>query len=82
MSENLFTNAQRELERMESILPVRFKKYAVSFNKDRVPSVNGKGPREVYTATISFSRHDGTNGYHTFDGESFPDLFSKISNTI
>lgn len=82
MSENLFTNAQKELERMESILPVRFKRYAVSFNKDRVPPVNGKSAREVYSAAISFTRHDGTTGYETFDGESFPDLFSKISNKL
>lgn len=82
MSENLFINAQRELERMESVLHVRFKKYAVSLNKDRVPPVNGKPAREVYSASLSFTRHDGTVGYQSFDGESFPDLFSKLSNTI
>lgn len=80
MSENLFINAQKELERMESILPVRFKKYAISFNKDLVPPVNGKSAREVYSASLSFTRHDGTIGYKTFDGDSFPDLFSKISD--
>lgn len=82
MSENLFTNAQKELERMESILQARLKKYAVSINKDKIPPVNGKDAREVYTASISFTRHDGTTGFQAFDGDSFPDLFSKISDKI
>lgn len=82
MSENLFLNAQKELERMESILPVRYKKYSVTVNKDKIPPVNGRPPREVYSASLSFTRHDGTTGFQTFDGTSFPDLFSKISNSL
>lgn len=82
MSENLFTNAQKELERLENLLGLTLKKYSLSMNKDRVPPVNGRPAREVYTATISFTRHDGSTGYETFDGDNFPDLFSKISNKI
>lgn len=67
---------------LECMLNARLKKYTVSMSKDKVPPVNGKPPREVYTASISFTRHDGITGYQTFDGDSFPDLFSKISDKI
>lgn len=82
MSENLFLQAPRELARLEGLLPMRFKRYSLSLNEDRVPPVNGKDAKMCYSATISFTRHDGTTGYLTVDGDSFVDLVSKIADKI
>lgn len=82
MSENLFINAQKELERLENLLMLRMKQYSLTMNKDKVAPINGRPARHVYSATLLFTRADGTKGYEAVDGDSFPDLFSKLSNKI
>lgn len=81
MSGHLFLNCEKELQRMESMLQL-LKKYNLVFNKDKTPEVNGRPSKEFYTATMPFTRIDGSTGYLSVDGESFPDLFQKISDKL
>jgi hypothetical protein len=76
MSTNLFTNGTEAIARLESLLQSVCKTHILTFNSDK----NSKGT--FYTAQISFTRRDETLGYLSVDGDSYPDLFNKISDHL
>lgn len=82
MSENLFINATHELQRMEALLQAKCKSYTVSHHKQLVAPVNGKDARVLYFATIVYVKKDGSSCMHNVEGDSFPDLYSKISDKL
>jgi hypothetical protein len=76
MSTDLFTNNTEAMQRMESLLNAICKTHILALSFDK----NSKA--RFYTAQISYTRHDDSKGYQSFDGDSFPDLFNKISDHL
>lgn len=81
MSGHLFLNCEKELERLESMLST-LQKYNLVISKDKIPERNGKPSGEFYLAVMPYTRLNGTTGYINVDGNSFPDLFQKISDKL
>lgn len=81
MSGNLFLNAEKELQRLESMLQT-LKRHNLTITKDRIGGLNGKPSTDLYNASMTFIRRDSTTGYFNVDGDSFPDLFQKISDKL
>lgn len=77
MSTTLFTNGTEAIERLESMLQSVCKTHVMGMSYDR----NAKG-FTFYTAQIHYTRRDESTGYLSVDGESLPDLFTKISDRI
>jgi hypothetical protein len=82
MSHSLFNNCEESLQRLESLLEAKFKKYNLVACKDKHISPSTGEPVVFYTAQITFTDRAGYNGYHSIDGNSFPDLYDKISNLL
>lgn len=75
MSEDLFIDAKEALQRLESILDLALIKYNLVTCKDKTSKLI------VYHAAMTFTRRDGSNGYISVSGESFPDLYLKIADS-
>jgi hypothetical protein len=78
MSADLFTNGTEAIQRLESLLEAKMKKYTVSTLKSKL--ADGK---IFHSITIEGFVRDGSKHiYKTIDGESFPDVFNKASDFI
>jgi len=81
MSGNLFLNGDKELERLESLLRT-LRNYNLATSEHKTRETNGKPSTTFYSATVTANRYDGSYIYVNVDGESFPDLFQKISDKL
>jgi hypothetical protein len=77
MSDNLFINATESLQRMEQLIQAMCVKCNLVTCKD----INLKG-ETFYSGQISYTNREGKHGYFSVSGDSFPDLYDKISNGL
>jgi hypothetical protein len=81
MSGNLFTKTDKELQRMESLLRT-LRNYNLALSEHKTAEVNGKESKTFYSGTVTGNTNDNKYVYIQMDGDSFPDLFEKISDKL
>jgi len=81
MTGDLFLNADKDLERLESLLRI-LRNYNLAISEHKTAAVNGKESKIYYSGTVTGNRHDGSYIYISVDGDSMPDLFKKISDKL
>lgn len=81
MSDNLFINGDKELQRMESLLRT-LRNYNLVTGEHKTQAINGKQSTTTYSATVTGNRLNGEPLYINVDGASFPDLYQKISDQL
>jgi hypothetical protein len=62
---------------MESILRAKCRTYTVGLSENKT----GSG-KTFYALQVTYVLNDGQPGYFSMDGESFPDMFSKIADRL
>lgn len=81
MSADLFINVAAELERLEFLMRAQ-KSYTLGTSEHKTPAVNGRPSIISYSGQLTYTRHDGTQGYINADGDSFPEIYKKIADQI
>lgn len=81
MSGNLFLNTDNSLQRIETLLR-QMREFNFASSEHKTAAINSKEATIYYTGTVTGRMYNGEHIYINVDAESFPDMYSKLSDQL